>query len=153
VLLAGCGAISDDSAADPTQTAAAAQSPAASDDAMSPTTDSISDSDEQASAEGAYISYEEYQADSVAAQDATTVLFFHAPWCPSCQATEQSLTSDGVPDGLRVVKVDYDSATDLKRQYGVTQQHTFVQVDSGGEQRQKWSGSTTGAEIKEKVAA
>ena len=75
------------------------------------------------------------------------VYFFHAPWCPDCRATDASLKSEGVPQGLTVVKVDFDSMTDLRRQLGVTQQHTFVQVDSAGSQVKKWSGSRTGAAI------
>lgn len=101
---------------------------------------------------GAYIDHATYRADPAAHADGDVVLFFHAPWCPSCRETEESLTTDGVPDGLTVVKVDYDSATDLRRTYGVTYQHTFVAVDQTGTQLKKWSGSSTGAQIKAQVA-
>ncbi len=52
-----------------------------------------------------------------------------------------------MPDGLTVVKVDYDTETDLRQQYGVTQQHTFVQVDESGAELAKWTGSADGAAI------
>ncbi len=50
-----------------------------------------------------------------------------------------------------IVSVDFDSETDLKRQYGVTLQHTFVQIDSDGNEVAKWSGSLTAQEIAEKA--
>ena len=88
----------------------------------------------------------------MAAKGAHVVLFFHAPWCPDCRATEQSLTTAGMPDGLTVVKVDYDSMTDLKQKYGITQQHTFVAVDAAGMKQQIWTGTKTGAEILAKIS-
>ena len=96
-----------------------------------------------------YVEYADYAADPGAydADDGAVVLFFHADWCPDCRATDESLTSAGVPDGLTVVKVDYDEMTDLRQEYGVTQQHTFVQVDGEGEEVATWTGSTSGEEI------
>lgn len=62
------------------------------------------------------------------------VLFFHASWCPSCKAADTNLTqwygSEGFP--LSVYKVDYDTHTTLRDQYGVTHQHTFVKIDGNG---------------------
>lgn len=104
-------------------------------------------------AKGRYISYEDYSKDmAMAAKGASVVLFFHAPWCPDCKATDASLTADGVPDGLTVVKVDYDSMTELKQKYGITQQHTFVAVDAEGMKQKIWTGTTTGEQIKAKLA-
>jgi thiol-disulfide isomerase/thioredoxin len=106
-----------------------------------------------AMAKGRYISYADYTKDmAMAAKGAHVVLFFHAPWCPDCKATDASLTSAGVPDGLTVVKVDYDSMTDLKQKYGITQQHTFVQVDAAGMKQSIWTGTTTGADILAKTS-
>jgi hypothetical protein len=47
------------------------------------------------------------------------------------------------------VLVDFDSESDLKRQYGITVQHTFVQIDTDGSELAKWSGSLTAQEIVE----
>ena len=96
---------------------------------------------------GAYLTLAEYRDRMAERGDTTVVYFFHAPWCPDCKATEESLAADGVPDGLTVVKVDYDSETELRRQYGITQQHTFVQVDPEGAELAVWTGSRSGAEI------
>ena len=96
----------------------------------------------------AYISWADYQADK-AAYDAggDVVLFFAAPWCPTCQRADKNLKGSGVPEGLTVVKADYDSSTALKKQYGVTVQHTFVQVDPSGKALAKFTGSDTAGEI------
>ncbi len=96
---------------------------------------------------GVYLTAAEYEGRRSEREGTTVVLFFHAPWCPSCRATEDSLRADGVPAGLTVVKVDFDTATDLRRQYGVTVQHTFVQVDPSGRRLAAFTGALTGAEI------
>lgn len=98
---------------------------------------------------GAYIDYSQYQASG--ATTPTVVLFFHATWCPTCRAADKALHEQGVPHGLTVVKVDYDSMTELRQRYGITQQHTFVLVDASGQELRKWSGSADGAQILEQA--
>lgn len=97
---------------------------------------------------GAYLTYADYQSTMAARQGSKVVLFFHAPWCPDCRATDAALTGSGVPDGLTVVQVDYDSMSELKQKYGITQQHTFVQVDGSGMLVKKWTGAKDAASIK-----
>ena len=61
-------------------------------------------------------------------------LFFSAPWCPKCVATKNAIAED--PDqfaGVKLLDVDYDTATELKQQYGITLQHSFVFFDADGE--------------------
>ncbi len=101
---------------------------------------------------GAYLTLAEYRSQPAQREGTTVVYFFHAPWCPTCRATEESVATDGVPDGLTIVKIDFDSETDLRQQYGITQQHTFVQVDRDGNELAKWTGSTTAAEIAAETA-
>jgi hypothetical protein len=36
--------------------------------------------------------------------------------------------------------VNYDRSADLKRKYGVSHQHTYVQIDAKGEKVALWSG-------------
>jgi thioredoxin 1 len=73
------------------------------------------------------------------------VIFFSAPWCPTCNATNKDLNSklDKIPSDITILKADYDTSTELKKQYGVTQQHTFVQVDANGLQIKKSVGLST----------
>jgi thioredoxin 1 len=96
---------------------------------------------------GAYLTLAEYTGQAASRTGTKVVYFFHAPWCPTCRATEEAIARDGIPTGLTVVKVDFDSETDLRRTYGVTTQHTFVQVDRSGGELATWTGSRSGAEI------
>lgn len=97
---------------------------------------------------------ETYSPEKLAlAQEGKVVLFFHANWCPICRQldAEAAANSNIVPDGVHVLKVDYDTATALKKKYGVTVQHTFVQVDPNGNQLGKWSDATTYSQVFAKV--
>lgn len=85
--------------------------------------------------------YELYDASKLVADGYTeTILFFHAPWCPECRAFEKEITSSTVPDGVQILKVDYDSSDELKSKYGVTLQSTFVKVAGNGDLISKWQG-------------
>lgn len=56
------------------------------------------------------------------------VLFFHANWCPTCRALDREIT-DGLsrlPANTEILKIDYDNAGDLRREYSIRQQHTLV---------------------------
>jgi hypothetical protein len=85
--------------------------------------------------------YEPYDAQLVSAAGYDeTILFFHASWCPECRAFEQEITSADLPEGVQILKVDYDNSDDLKRTHGVTLQSTFVKVSDDGSQVSKWVG-------------
>jgi thioredoxin 1 len=152
VTLAGCA--SDEPA---TQPAAAPESamvkePSASAMVKEPSASAMAE-DAAMSKEGAWIDRAAYEADAETFHGAgDVVLFFNASWCPTCKATVQSLDADGVPAGLTVVSVDYDAATDLRKQYGVTVQHTFVQVDETGDPLAKFTGALTGEAIASQTA-
>jgi len=45
-----------------------------------------------------------------------------------------------LPVDVVVFKTDYDTERGLKQKYGVTYQHTYVQVDSDGREVAKWNG-------------
>ena len=97
-------------------------------------------------------SFTDYDTAKLAnAEKGDVVLYFSAPWCPTCQEANKNFNASSAPDGLTLLKVDYDSSTDLKKQYGVTYQHTFVQVDKDGKQLKKWSGSTTYDQLKVEI--
>lgn len=87
--------------------------------------------------------YTTYSGDSLAmAQKGKTVLFFHAGWCPTCRTADADITAGAatIPAGVTILKTDYDKEVALKQKYGVTSQHTFVEVDANGTMIQKWSG-------------
>ncbi len=98
---------------------------------------------------GSYVDYAKYAANRDMYAAGKVVLFFHADWCPKCRETDANLTADpaSIPAGLTIVKADFDSETDLRQKYGVTVQHTFVQVDNQGGQLAKWTGTFAGGDI------
>lgn len=88
--------------------------------------------------------YQDYSPEraSLASNDRKVVLFFHASWCPTCKAAHQAFLEgqDSIPSDVLILKTDYDTQTDLKKKYDVNYQHTFVQIDSEGNQIQQWNG-------------
>ncbi|TSC86559.1 MAG: hypothetical protein G01um10148_545 [Parcubacteria group bacterium Gr01-1014_8] len=90
--------------------------------------------------------YEAYAPEKISwAKDGDVVLFFRASWCPTCRAVDADIRShlSSIPKDLTILDVNYDNSSALKQKYGVTYQHTFVQVDASGNQITKWSGSPT----------
>ena len=87
---------------------------------------------------GAQGSYVDYSGDVIAQTAGTKLLFFHAPWCPQCRALEADIKAKGVPEGVTIIKVDYDSNQSLRQKYGVTIQTTLVKVDDSGKLIEKY---------------
>lgn len=92
--------------------------------------------------------YVEYTSTSLdETSDSKRVLFFYANWCPTCRPVDTELkeNSDQIPAGVKIIRVNYnDPDTDneekeLASTYGVTYQHTFVQIDENGNEVAKWS--------------
>ena len=126
-----------------------------SEEVMEETDDAIMNKDESQEASvvttvetaGTYANYDS----SLVGQTDTTVLAFFATWCPSCVTADKGISGAEIPDGLTILKADFDSETELRKQYGVTSQHTYVQVDADGNLVKKWVGGTTVEEVVEKV--
>lgn len=132
LVAAGCGGTDADSAEEPA-------APAASSTPATTTESTPAEAPaEESTCEGRYT---DYSAAAVADECYTdTILFFHASWCPECRGFEEAIKSSTVPEGAQILKVDYDSATDLRKKHDVTIQSTFVRVDSSGERVKLWSG-------------
>ena len=95
--------------------------------------------------------YVEYSDEVMADTQNPKILFFHATWCPTCKAANTAFEEIENTIGLDVVKVDYDEYGDLKSQYGVVSQHTFVLVDGNGNMLKRWYGSKNYEEILEEL--
>jgi thiol-disulfide isomerase/thioredoxin len=93
--------------------------------------------------------YEPGCAERYAAEGKKTVLFFRAYWCGACANAAAEIADEAPrgPSDLVVLEIDYDDSEDLKRRYGVTLQHTFVQVGAAGEKLGQWTGFGTLAEL------
>jgi thiol-disulfide isomerase/thioredoxin len=89
--------------------------------------------------------YQDYSASRVSTEQAQgnkVVLFFYAPWCPFCRTADAAFKANvgKIPGGVTVLKIDYDSNKELRTKYGVTTQHSFVQIDNNQELVTKWIG-------------
>ena len=93
-------------------------------------------------AAGIYTDYNESLL--VNAEDGPVLIFFHATWCPTCRTLDKSINAnlDDIPDGVTILRADYDTEKVLKKKYGVVRQHTLVQVDSNGNQIKTLTGLT-----------
>jgi thiol-disulfide isomerase/thioredoxin len=100
---------------------------------------------------GSYVTLAEYETNKAELDETNVVLFFSAAWCSTCKQARENIEADlaAIPSDLTIVVVDYDDSDDLKRKYGVTLQHTFVQIDAAGNELAKWSGSVTTRQIAE----
>jgi thiol-disulfide isomerase/thioredoxin len=119
---------------------------------VAPTTSNTTEAETSAK-KGSYITYEEYQNNKNTSSSDKVVYFFNAKWCPTCKVLNENLTKNqgNIPNGVTIVSVDYDTYADLKKQYGVTYQHTLVQVDSNGNQIKKWSGGNSLESVLEQI--
>jgi len=63
------------------------------------------------------------------------VLYFHADWCPTCVALEEYIQEnlDSFEYGTIFLEVDYDEYLELRQDYGIVTQYTFVILDDVGE--------------------
>jgi len=96
-----------------------------------------------------YVEYSKASLDK--AGNNRRVLYFYASWCPTCKPADADLEAnkDRIPNDVTVIRVNYnDPETDqeekeLAKKYSITYQHTFVQIDSQGNEVTKWNGGKT----------
>lgn len=94
-----------------------------------------------------YVNYTAENLGKATVNNGKAVLFFAAlKWCPSCQAADKDLKEnfDKVPSDVSILKVDYDTAKELKQKYAITMQDTFVQVDNQGKEITRWNSGGQG---------
>lgn len=151
LVLTSCGGAGDDGAATDSGSAAAATEPMtdpspmatgeaeATEGSAAEMTEAPDETDEESDL--AVGTYRDYSEEALAEPGyETNVIFFHASWCPECRAFEQSIEAGPIPDGVQILKADYDTETALKDKYGVDIQTTFVKVDDAGEMISRWVG-------------
>lgn len=93
-----------------------------------------------ANSAGAFLPYDE--SNLVQFASARHVIFFGATWCPGCRLLVSDITEnqDTIPAGLIIHRADFDTDLALRQKYGVTVQHTFVEVNNTGALIKKWNG-------------
>jgi len=76
------------------------------------------------------------------------VLFFYASWCSTCRPADANFKANEskIPQDVTLIRVNYNDPEtdqeekDLAKKYGVTYQHTYVQIDATGKEITKWNG-------------
>lgn len=82
------------------------------------------------------------------------ILFFHADWCGTCVSLEKDINNniDELPEGAKILKVDFDKETALKKEYGILLQSMFVVLDKDGNLVEKLAAPTFD-KLKDAIAA
>ena len=96
-----------------------------------------------------YLDYSKTVLDQPA--DKRRILYFYATWCPSCKVANEDFLAnpDKIPEDVVVIRTNYNDPNtdqeekDLAKKYGITYQHTFVQIDAQGNEITKWNGGQT----------
>jgi thioredoxin 1 len=97
--------------------------------------------DDSEPATGGKIPFTDLEAARAIAAKGPAILFFYADWCPTCRIAMKDIEENGKKLGdITIVVVNYDKARDLRKQYMVTYQHTFVQIDENGGKLAIWNG-------------
>jgi thiol-disulfide isomerase/thioredoxin len=94
---------------------------------------------------GKYVTLE---TDTKNEEDKKIVYFFFANWCSTCIPADKEISENinNIPNGVKIIRVNYndtdtsDEEEALAQKYGITYQHTFVQVDENGNVISKWNG-------------
>jgi thiol-disulfide isomerase/thioredoxin len=111
--------------------------------------DNMMKKDEAMMKPSGYINYDATQVSEALKAGQKVALFFHATWCPSCKALDKAINSSlsSIPADTLIVKVDFDSSTELKKKYRVVGQHTTVILNADGSEKSKKLGARSVAEI------
>jgi len=102
--------------------------------------------DDKMMADSRYVEYSKTALEKAAAN--RRVLFFYASWCPTCRPADANFKENisKIPEDVTVIRVNYNDPEtdqeekDLAKEYGITYQHTFVQIDDKGKEVTKWNG-------------
>ena len=114
-------------------------------DAMMKKNDGDKMMDDKKSGSG-YVEYSKSALDN--SSDNRRVLYFYASWCPTCRPADANFkeNTSKIPEDVTVIRVNYNDPEtdqeekDLAKKYGITYQHTFVQIDGTGKEVTKWNG-------------
>jgi len=93
-----------------------------------------------------YVEYSKTALDK--ASSTRRVLFFYASWCPTCRPADANFKENEskIPEDVTLIRVNYNDPEtdqeekDLAKKYGITYQHTYVQIDATGKEITKWNG-------------
>lgn len=78
----------------------------------------------------------------VALGNKNIILFFHADWCPTCQATDTEIKQriTELPEDAVIFKTNFDTETKLREKFEITSQHSMVIIDKNNALQFKQTG-------------
>lgn len=90
-----------------------------------------------------YLDYSSAQINT--ANKSKLILFFNADWCLTCSQLDIDILNNAstIPEELMILKVDYDTSTELNSKYNVEFPSTFVLIDNQENELKRWTGSLT----------
>ena len=102
--------------------------------------------DDKMTAASRYVEYSKAALEKAATN--RRVLFFYASWCPTCRPADANFKENisKIPEDVTLIRVNYNDPEtdqeekDLAEKYGITYQHTYVQIDGAGKEVTKWNG-------------
>lgn len=91
---------------------------------------------------GSYAHYSEQNKQTAASRGNTLLFFAATKWCQSCSLLDQEIKTriKDIPPKLTILKVDFDSDTEMNDRYQVTSQHTLILVDQENNELLRWVG-------------
>jgi len=81
---------------------------------------------------------EKYQSYSSEARTALSgqkhILFFYADWCSTCRKWQKNVQANWgtLPESTRILRVNYDTEMELKKEFGIKMQSTAVFINEDG---------------------
>ena len=69
------------------------------------------------------------------------ILFFYSDQIPKSVTLGQEITllSDQIPENVTILRVNYDSESELKTKYNTTTPNVLIQVDTDGKEISRWN--------------
>ena len=89
--------------------------------------------------------------DAAKADGKKILLDFYASWCPICRSNAPIIEAGLVGTDIVAFRIEYDTAEELNKLYGVTYQSTYIVLE--GESEERKSGYLTEASFKELIGA
>lgn len=98
-----------------------------------------------------YIAYSAEAAAQAMKEGQPVVYYFWAVWCPICKAEEPKIKAWIEGSGLPIAgfRVNFDTESELKKQFKVPYQHTTIFLDKNGLEVDRNFGPVTEAEFLE----
>jgi len=106
----------------------------------------VKKTDDKMMVDSRYLEYSKVALEKAATK--RRVLFFYASWCPTCRPADENFKENisKLPEDVTLIRVNYNDPDtdqeekDLAKKYGITYQHTYVQIDGTGKEVTKWNG-------------